>query len=62
MSLYNGPGRPTKTNEANFEIQRKFMCRICAYLAIDPHLCACGVIICRTCCKTEKKWNSQGQR
>ena len=58
MSLYNGPGRPNKKVAANFELQRKFMCRICAYLAIDPHLCTCGVIICRTCCKFERKWNS----
>ena len=62
MSLYNGPGRPTKTAPANFEIQRKFMCRLCGYLAIEPQVCACGAIICRSCCKLQKKWNSQGQR
>ena len=62
MSLYNGPGRPTKTQPADFEIQRKFMCRICAFLAIEPHICACGVVICRACCKVQKKWNSFGVR
>ena len=50
MTLFNGTEWPAKKSPANFEIQRKFMCRICAFLAIDPKLCACGSVICRSCC------------
>ena len=62
VSLYSGPGHASRNENANYELLRKFLCRICSLLAIEPHKCACGAFVCRACCKKHKVWNSDGKK
>ena len=62
MMLYNGPGAPSVSSQADFEILRKYMCRICSHLAVNPYACSCGKIICKQCCSVKVRWHSQGKK
>ena len=49
MALYNGPGVIQSMKKDDFEILRKYMCRICSQFAIGAQRCACDAMICSQC-------------
>ena len=61
VALYNGPGAIESMKKSDFEVLRKYICRICSNFAIGAQKCSCGKIICSECCEKKLLVSSQGQ-